>query len=78
MNKIDGKHANKREILKDKNWKPFKQTFIVYAKQMWEDFEVETEHGVLKGMKGDYLVMGPQGNKWPLSKKTFDLIYEKL
>lgn len=78
MIKINGKQANKKEILKDKNWQPFKQCFIVYAKQMSEDFDVETATGILSGKKGDWLVMGPQGNKWPITGEMFKRLYEKL
>lgn len=78
MLKIDGKHANKKEILKDKQWQPYKQTFIVYAKKMGDEFEVETMNGLSYGKGGDFLVMGPQGNKWVLTEEMFKQLYEKL
>ena len=78
MLKVDGKSADKREILKDKEWRPFKQTFVVYAKLMLEDFEIETYTGKVVGKAGDYLVMGPRGNKWVQEKDQFEKKFEIL
>lgn len=78
MLKIDGSISDKTEILKDKRWQPFQQVFTVFAKKIDEDFEVDTPHGTVSGEKGDYLVMGPQGNKWIMKAALFEKTYQKL
>lgn len=78
MLKIDGVTVDKTEILKDRRWQPFQQVFIVYAKKIDEDFEVDTPHGVIQGSRGDYLVMGPKGNKWIMPAALFETSYQKV
>lgn len=78
MLKVDGKKQDKKQILKDPAWRPYKQCFVVYAKRMDDDFIVETEGGVLTGKKGDYLVWGSNGNRWPVSADRFNSMFEKL
>lgn len=78
MLKLDGKKQDKRLILKDSAWRPYKQTFVVYAKLISEDFTVDTEGGTLDGKKGDYLVWGSNGNRWPVSAARFQQMFEKI
>lgn len=41
-----------------------------------EDFEVETEEGVMQATAGDYLVVGYHGEMWPIKKEIFEDTYE--
>lgn len=77
MIRVDGTTTDKIGVLKDKTWQPYRQVFIVYAQKMNDDFQVITDQGyVLNGKKGDYLVWGPLGNKWPISRESFERNYE--
>lgn len=78
MLKVDGKKQDKRLILKDNAWRPYKQSLVVYAKIMTEDFVVETEGAVLEGKKGDFLVWGANGNRWPIAAARFNAMFEKI
>lgn len=78
MLKINGSITDKKEILKDRHWKPYEQRFIVYAMLIEEDFELDTPTGTVEGKKGDYVVMGPQGNKWVMPKVLFEKAYESI
>lgn len=78
MLKVDGRKQDKRQILKDHAWRPYKQCFVVYAKAMPEDFVVETEGGILAGKKGDFLVWGSNGNRWPVAADRFNNQFEKI
>ncbi|XZF14083.1 hypothetical protein ACTHGU_20075 [Chitinophagaceae bacterium MMS25-I14] len=40
-----------------------------------EAFEIETLEGILKGKKGDYLMIGIQGEMYPCSKEIFEETY---
>lgn len=78
MVRVNGKVADKKAVLKDKGYHPYRQAWIVFAKVMDEDFEVETDTGLLVGKRGDYLVWGPRGNKWPADKSMFEANFEKV
>lgn len=68
------------------NWSPMlkvrKKPIIVHATQLHfsEGFEVTTKEGKLKGNPGDYLMIGVEGEKYPIDKdifeKTYDIIKE--
>ncbi|MBT8303415.1 MAG: PGDYG domain-containing protein [Bacteroidia bacterium] len=49
--------------------------------QIDEPFTVETMEGLMKGKKGDWLVIGIHGEMYPIDNdifvKTYDLIAEK-
>ncbi len=57
------------------DWKEYRKTATVMAKQMDEDFEVETLEGTMKGKAGDYLCRGPAGEEWPIKKEIFESTY---
>jgi len=55
-----------------------KKPIIIHAKKMEEAFEVKTKEGTMKGKAGDYLVIGIEGEKYPVDKKIFKKTYEKI
>ena len=63
------------------NWEPMfrvrKRPVITHATQLNfpEGFEVTTPSGKVKGEKGDYLMIGPGGEKYPCKKEIFDKTY---
>ena len=79
MLKIDGKPSDKRAIIKEKGWQPYRQSIIVFAKKITEECEVTTMSGKIQhGAEGDYLIIGQSGNKWVLKKDIFFKMYEPL
>jgi hypothetical protein len=46
--------------------------------QMSEPFEVETLEGVMRGNAGDWLMVGFEGEMWPIKKEIFEKTYEFL
>ncbi len=46
--------------------------------QVEESFEVETMEGIMKGKKGDYLILGINGEMYPVDKKIFLMTYEVI
>jgi len=65
------------------NWKRMlkvqkKTSCVVYATQINfpEGFSVETGHGRAAGKPGDYLVIGPAGDKYPCDKDVFESTYD--
>ena len=55
-----------------------KKPLIISAEQMDEDFVVETLEGTMLGHKGDYLVIGTHGEKYPVKKEIFEDNYEEV
>lgn len=49
-----------------------KDSYRVKAIQINQPFEVKTLEGFLPGKRGDYLVVGAAGDKWPVDKRTFE------
>jgi hypothetical protein len=64
------------------NWEGFnpyrKRPFRVYAVQinLPEGFFVNTLEGVMKGKKGDYLLIGIDGEKYICKKSIFEKTYK--
>lgn len=59
------------------------QTFVkrpikIRAMRIYEDFEVETKEGVMRGKPGDYLIKGIEGEVYPCDKAIFDKTYEEV
>lgn len=77
------KPFNIDQITKD-NWegvlKVRKKSLIVHAIQMNfpEGFEVTTKEGKLCGKQGDYLMIGVEGEKYPIDKAIFEKTYDIL
>jgi len=53
-----------------------KKPILIHAKRMGYDFEIPTLEGLMKGNKGDYLVMGIDGETYPVKKSIFDRTYQ--
>lgn len=60
--------------------KALKKPIPIRCIQISEPFEVETLEGLMKGKKGDWLVVGVNGEMYPIAnkifKKTYDIIEE--
>jgi hypothetical protein len=57
-----------------------KKPIVVHAVQLNfpEGFKVTTKEGVLTGKPGDYLMIGVQGEKYPIDKEIFEQTYDVL
>ena len=53
-----------------------KKPIKVKALEMEEDFVVQTLEGVLSGKKGDFLMMGVQGELYPCKREIFFKTYD--
>lgn len=56
--------------------KCMKKPIVVRAVQMHDDFKVTTLEGVVCGKAGDYLVIGVEGERYPVKKEIFEKTYE--
>ena len=57
-------------------WKDYrKRPLKIQAKQMTRTFKVKTLEGTMKGKKGDYLVIGIKGERYPVNKDIFEKTY---
>jgi hypothetical protein len=57
-----------------------KKPIVVHAVQLNfpEGFKVASKEGVLTGKPGDYLMIGVQGEKYPIDKEIFEQTYDVL
>ena len=66
------------------NWEKIlrvrKKPIVVHAIQINfpEGFEVTTKEGKLQGKQGDYLMIGVEGEKYPIDKAIFAKTYDVL
>ena len=55
-----------------------KKPIAIQVIQIQEPFEVETMEGLMKGQAGDWLVVGVNGEMYPIAndifKKTYDIV----
>ena len=58
--------------------KAVKKPIPVQCFQMDEEFEVETMEGVMKGKKGDWLMVGISGEMYPCDNAIFKKTYSLL
>ncbi|MFD2824365.1 PGDYG domain-containing protein [Lacinutrix iliipiscaria] len=70
MIKFNSKHLPELEF---KNAR--KKPIVIQCYQMNEPFEVETLEGVLTGKKGDWLMVGIDGELYPCDQEIFDKTY---
>ena len=55
-----------------------KKPVIIHADILEEDTEIETLEGPLLGRKGDYLITGIQGEKYPCKPDIFHATYYEV
>jgi hypothetical protein len=66
-----------RHILPELEFKEaIKRPLKIRCVQIGEDFEVETMEGVLKGKKGDWLMVGVEGEVYPCENSIFRASYD--
>ena len=58
--------------------KAVKKPIPVQCFQIDEEFEVETMEGVMKGKKGDWLMVGVSGEMYPCDNAIFEKTYSLL
>lgn len=54
-----------------------KKPIPVKAKQMPKAFMVMTLEGIMRGKKGDFLVIGIRGERYPVDQEIFKASYKK-
>ena len=55
-----------------------KKPIPVRCFQLSEPFEVETLEGTLRGKAGDWLMVGVQGEMYPIDREIFEKTYDLL
>lgn len=55
-----------------------KKPIPIKAEQRDEPFTVETLEGTLKGKAGDYLVVGVNGEQYPVDREIFEKTYDQV
>ena len=55
-----------------------KKPIIVEAYQAKEEMLIETLEGVMKASKGDYVITGVNGERYPCKPDIFEKTYEKV
>ncbi len=55
-----------------------KRPIPIRCLQIDEPFEVETMEGVLRGKKGDWLMVGVDGEVYPCDREIFEKTYDLL
>ncbi|MDQ3021625.1 MAG: hypothetical protein M3R36_13805 [Bacteroidota bacterium] len=70
------KKFKKGKIPKLKFKKAVKKPIAIKCIQIDEPFEVETMEGIMKGKKGDYLIIGIHGEMYPIDKEIFIKTYD--
>lgn len=53
----------------------YRKTATVRAEQMDRPFVVQTNEGTMTGEIGDYLCVGPAGDRWPVKRHIFEATY---
>ena len=67
----------KKGTLPDLDFKrAIKKPIAVRCIQVHESFEVETPEGVMKGRAGDWLMVGINGEMYPIAKEIFEKTYD--
>lgn len=69
----------KKDKVPDINFKKaMKKPIAIKCIQINEPFMVETLEGVMKGKKGDWLMVGVNGEMYPCDKAIFEKTYDLL
>ncbi len=56
--------------------KAIKKPIAIQCIQIDEPFQVETMEGTMKGKKGDWLIVGVNGEMYPIDKAIFEKTYD--
>ena len=55
-----------------------KKPIVIEAKLLTESIEIETLEGIMVGNKGDYLIIGIKGEKYPCKPDVFNATYDEV
>lgn len=72
------KHFKQHEVPKLKFEEAMKKPIPIKCFQMNEEFEIETMEGLMKGKKGDWLMVGINGEMYPCDNTIFEQTYTIL
>jgi len=68
------------DFIQADNWMPMyevrEKPIVVHATQLNFSFKVTTIEGEMSGKAGDYLVIGVDGEKYPVDKDIFEKTYD--
>ena len=67
----------KGDIDKSEFMRVVKKPVTVLAKQMNDEFVVNTMEGKVRGKKGDYLMVGVKGEMYPCDREIFEETYKR-
>lgn len=56
--------------------KAIKKPIAIQCIQIDEPFQVETMEGIMKGKKGDWLIVGVNGEMYPIDEVIFEKTYD--
>jgi hypothetical protein len=56
--------------------KAIKKAIPIKCIQIFEPFEVETLEGIMKGKSGDWLMVGVNGEMYPIDNAIFEKTYD--
>jgi hypothetical protein len=69
----------KKNIIPEQDYRlAIKKPIPIRCVQIQEPFMVETMEGNLRGKKGDWLMIGIQGEMYPIDKDIFERTYDLL
>lgn len=55
-----------------------KKPIVINAEQATKNGRIKTLEGTMHYHKGDYILTGTQGERWPVKKEIFEKTYEIL
>lgn len=68
-----------RLVKHPEEWEAFrKKPVVIAAKEMKKPFCVSTIEGDMEGKKGDYLIIGVEGEMYPCDQRIFKKTYEPV
>lgn len=83
MAKLIIEQADREALIKNPARRSYRKTARIIAVEMQQDFEVETDRGVMKGVAGDYLVTNhpaddTSSDLWTISRERMFATYEEV
>jgi hypothetical protein len=74
-----GKVDTSPKYLEEQGFKRYKKRPVtIYAREMSKAFAIKTMEGVMRGKKGDFLVIGIKGEMYPVDRDIFFKTYEAV